>query len=92
MPDPTGPAGSQRLSPADVGKRVMLRCTTPPGSSHRWSDLVGDLLSWSDGVLRIRLRDGTTAAVAEAVLAAGKVVPPAPARRRPRPRPPEELT
>lgn len=85
MPDPAGPAGSLRLSPADVGSRVMVRCTTPDGSTHRWTDLLGDLLSWSDGVLRLRLRDGTTTDVPEHALAAGKVVPPAPPRRRARP-------
>jgi N-acetylglutamate synthase len=44
------------------------------------TDVVGDLLEWTDGVLRIRRRDGSIAEVAEDRLIAGKAVPPPVAR------------
>ena len=65
------------VTPADVGSRVSLRRAVPEGVS----DVVGDLLSWSSGLLMVRRRDGSEVAVAEADLIAGKVVPPPPARR-----------
>jgi ribosomal protein S18 acetylase RimI-like enzyme len=43
---------------------------------------VGVLTSWNDGVLLITRRDGETVRIPESALVAGKVVPPAPARRR----------
>ncbi|WP_033424395.1 hypothetical protein [Actinomadura flavalba] len=73
------------ISPADVGQRVSLRRRLPTGE---YSDVVGVLESWSAGTLRVRRRDGAVAQVAEAALAAGKVVPAAPPRRRARPEPP----
>ena len=39
------------------------------------SDAVGVLVSWTGGVLRVRRKDGTVAAIAEESLVAGKVVP-----------------
>lgn len=47
-----------------------------------FSDTVGVLTSWSDGVLIITRRTGESVSIRETSLAAGKVVPPAPARRR----------
>ncbi len=66
------------MTPADVGSRVSLRRVVPGGVS----DVVGDLLSWSDGTLSVRRRDGSVVAVAEADLVAGKVVPDPPVRSR----------
>lgn len=70
-----------RLTPDDVGTRVMTRRRLPNGSH---SDAIGELESWRDGVLRIRRRDGSLTEIAEDTLVAGKVVPPPPPRRRPR--------
>jgi hypothetical protein len=63
------------VTPADVGARVTLRRALPEGVG----DVVGDLLSWSDGVLAVRRRDGSVVEVAEDSLVAARVVPP-PAR------------
>lgn len=59
-------------TPADVGSRVTLRRAVPGGVS----DVVGELLSWSDGVLEVRRRDGSVVAVAEIDLVAARVVGP----------------
>lgn len=80
-----GPAGSQRLTAADVGRRVLVRYALPPDEQARWTDVLGHLQTWADGVLTVRRADGSTVEVPEAALAAGKVVPPAPGRRRGRP-------
>ncbi|ARZ68077.1 acetyltransferase [Streptomyces albireticuli] len=56
--------------------------TAPGTASERFTDTVGLLDSWEDGVLRITRRTGETIRIDEATLVAGKVVPAAPARRR----------
>lgn len=48
----------------------------------KFTDTVGVLTSWDNGVLMITRRDGQSVRIAESVLVAGKVVPAAPARRR----------
>ncbi|MGA4839791.1 GNAT family N-acetyltransferase [Streptomyces sp. G45] len=72
-----------RITPADVGKRVSVRRGTG-GGEHGvgFTDTVGVLTSWTDGVLVITRRDGESVRIAEKALVAGKVVPAAPARRR----------
>lgn len=47
-----------------------------------FTDTVGVLTSWTDGVLLITRKSGESVRVAESSLVAGKVVPSAPARRR----------
>lgn len=75
-----------RIAPADVGKRVSVRRVAEnDGTRPVFTDTIGLLTSWSDGVLMITRRDGETVHIAESTLVAGKVVPPAPARRRSRP-------
>ncbi|MBC6457801.1 hypothetical protein [Actinomadura sp. HBU206391] len=69
------------VTPADVGQRVSLRRRLPTGE---YSDVVGVLESWSDGMLRVRRRTDEVVEVPEGIVVAGKVVPPAPPRRRPR--------
>ncbi|MFJ8534502.1 GNAT family N-acetyltransferase [Streptomyces sp. NPDC093591] len=72
-----------RITAADVGKRVSVRRLNdpaPPG--EKFTDTVGVLASWDDGVLLITRRSGETVRIPEASLVAGKVVPAAPARRR----------
>jgi hypothetical protein len=64
------------VTQADVGSRVSLRRVVEAGVA----DVVGDLVSWTDGVLSVRRRDGKIIPVAETDLLAGKVVPPPPPR------------
>ncbi|CAM5524498.1 hypothetical protein STENM223S_07551 [Streptomyces tendae] len=51
-------------------------------SGEKFTDTVGVLTSWDNGVLRITRKSGERVRVAESALVAGKVVPGAPARRR----------
>lgn len=72
-----------RIDPADVGKRVSVRRVDHDGAERgKFTDTVGVLTSWDDGVLLITRRDGERVRVEESSLVAGKVVPAAPARRR----------
>ncbi|MET9158663.1 GNAT family N-acetyltransferase [Streptomyces parvulus] len=72
-----------RITAADVGKRVSVRRLSEAGGSlEKFTDTVGVLTSWTDGVLLITRKSGETVRVAESALVAGKVVPSAPARRR----------
>lgn len=72
-----------RISAADVGKRVSVRCLDETGATgEKFTDTVGVLTSWDDGVLMITRRDGESVRIAESALVAGKVVPAEPARRR----------
>jgi GNAT superfamily N-acetyltransferase len=49
---------------------------------EKFTDTVGVLTSWNEGVLLITRRTGERVHIAESALVAGKVVPSAPARRR----------
>ncbi|MFC8363501.1 GNAT family N-acetyltransferase [Streptomyces griseorubiginosus] len=72
-----------RISAADVGKRVSVRCLDETAVTHeKFTDTVGVLTSWDAGVLMITRRDGERVRIPESALVAGKVVPAAPARRR----------
>jgi ribosomal protein S18 acetylase RimI-like enzyme len=72
-----------RISAVDVGKRVSVRCLDATGvTGEKFTDTVGVLTSWDDGVLMITRRDGRSVRIAESALVAGKVVPAEPARRR----------
>ncbi|GHI87587.1 GNAT family N-acetyltransferase [Streptomyces xanthophaeus] len=72
-----------RITPADVGKRVSVRrVEAHPSGSPEFTDTVGVLTSWDAGVLLITRKTGESVRIAESSLVAGKVVPPAPARRR----------
>lgn len=71
------------VTPADIGQRVSLRRLLQTGE---YSDVVGILESWSDGVLQVRRRTDELVEIPEKILVAGKVVPPPPARR-PKPAP-----
>ena len=75
------PAYIVSITPADAGRRVSVRSRT---ADAMLTDVVCDLLEWTDGVLRIRRRDGSIAEVAEDRLVAGKTVPASPARSAPR--------
>ncbi|WP_186776753.1 GNAT family N-acetyltransferase [Streptomyces salinarius] len=72
-----------RITAADVGKRVSVRRLSDADvAGERFTDTVGVLTSWTDGVLLITRKSGESVRVAESDLVAGKVVPAAPARRR----------
>ncbi|MFF3335128.1 GNAT family N-acetyltransferase [Streptomyces sp. NPDC002888] len=72
-----------RITAADVGKRVSVRCLSEPGAStEKFTDTVGVLTSWDSGVLVITRKNGASVLIPESSLVAGKVVPAAPARRR----------
>ncbi|MFD7062550.1 GNAT family N-acetyltransferase [Streptomyces sp. NPDC059906] len=72
-----------RITTADVGKRVSVRRLSEAGvAGEKFTDTVGVLTSWTDGVLLITRKSGESVRVAESALVAGKVVPAAPARRR----------
>ncbi|MFF9499237.1 GNAT family N-acetyltransferase [Streptomyces sp. NPDC014656] len=72
-----------RVTRADVGKRVSVRYVTDSASAGgRFTDAVGVLTSWDGGVLTITRKSGETVRIPELRLVAGKIAPPAPARRR----------
>ncbi|MEU0132391.1 MULTISPECIES: GNAT family N-acetyltransferase [unclassified Streptomyces] len=72
-----------RMTPADVGKRVSVRrVAEAPVEGARFTDILGVLTSWDDGVLSVTTRHGRIVRIPESSLVAGKIVPPAPARRR----------
>ncbi|MFI1941667.1 GNAT family N-acetyltransferase [Streptomyces purpureus] len=72
-----------RLTGADVGKRVSVRCLADSADTDaKFTDTVGVLTSWDHGVLVITRRTGEIVRIPESSLVAGKVVPAAPARRR----------
>jgi GNAT superfamily N-acetyltransferase len=79
----TGGRFEVRITSADVGRRVSLRRLREAGSGgERFTDTVGVLTSWDDGVLCVTRRDGEAVRILESSLVAGKVIPAAPARRR----------
>ncbi|MET7638289.1 GNAT family N-acetyltransferase [Streptomyces sp. NPDC005438] len=74
---------SVRITPDDVGKRVSIRTRLPedtPGA--RFTDTLGHLTSWENGVLLVTRRDGEAVRLDERDLVAAKVVPPATRRGR----------
>ncbi len=66
-----------RVGPEHVGSRVVLRRRAPGG---RYVDLLGELLSWGEGVARVRTRAGEASVPLDQVIA-GRPVPPPPTRR-----------
>ncbi|MFD3414316.1 GNAT family N-acetyltransferase [Streptomyces cyaneofuscatus] len=72
-----------RITPADVGKRVSVRRRSERGGAGaEFTDTVGVLTSWDEGVVAITSKSGESVHIVESALVAGKVVPAAPARRR----------
>lgn len=67
------------VGPGDAGMRISLRRKLAEGG---YGDVLGELLSWTDGQVRVQRRDGTVAEVAEADVVAAKRIPPPPPRRR----------
>ncbi|QKW08968.1 GNAT family N-acetyltransferase [Streptomyces sp. NA04227] len=72
-----------RITSADVGKRVSVRALSGGvGATGKFTDTIGILTDWDDGVLYITRKSGERVRIAESSLVAGKIVPPAPARGR----------
>jgi GNAT superfamily N-acetyltransferase len=72
-----------RISPSDVGKRVSVRRLTDASDGPgKFTDTVGVLTSWNDGVILVTRRSGEVVAIDASSLVAGKVVPDTPPRRR----------
>ncbi|WP_310722742.1 GNAT family N-acetyltransferase [Streptomyces sp. N2A] len=72
-----------RITRADVGKRVSVRrLTGDREGGAAFTDAVGVLTSWDEGVLSITRRSGECVRIAESSLVAAKVVPEARPRRK----------
>jgi N-acetylglutamate synthase len=70
-----------RLTPADVGQRVVIRWRRPePGDGEAVADVLGVLEEADAGSFAVRTRDGKLIVVPVGRALAGKVVPPPPAR------------
>lgn len=66
------------------GQRVVVRRRLPAGEPQPYTDVLGDLVAVDDAGVTVRTRRSGDVRVPGAEIALGKVVPPAPARRRPR--------
>jgi hypothetical protein len=72
-----------RLTPGDVGKRVVIRWRRPaPGDGEEVADVLGILEEADAGSFTVRTAAGKLVVVPVARALAGKVVPPRPARQR----------
>ena len=68
-----------RLTPADVGKRVVIRWRRPAqGDGEEVADVLGILEEADAGSFTVRTRDGNLVVVPSGRALAGKVVPPPP--------------
>ncbi len=72
-----------RLTPADVGRRVVIRWRRPsPGNGEQITDVLGILEEHDADSFTVRKSDGQLVVIPRARALAGKVVPPAPPPRR----------
>ncbi len=71
-----------RLTPADVGQRVVIRWRPGPANSTQMTDAVGILEQFDTRSFAVRTRDGTLVVIPATHALAGKVIPPAPPRRQ----------
>jgi len=72
-----------RITPADVGKRVVIRWRRPgPGDGEQIADVLGILEEADARTFTVRTRDGKLVVIPVERALAGKLVPPPPARRR----------
>jgi hypothetical protein len=70
-----------RLTPGDVGKRVVIRWRRPtPGDGEEVADVLGILEEADAGSFTVRTAAGKLVVVPVGRALAGKVVPPRPAR------------
>src|SRR5580693_4347437 len=72
-----------RLTPADVGQRVVIRWRRPsPGDGEQIADVLGILEGNDSTSFAVHTCDGALVVIPAARALAGKVVPPAPQNRR----------
>jgi hypothetical protein len=73
-----------RLGPAQVGSRVVvrriLRGEVGPTGGPAFTDVLGVMESWADGVTTVRRADGSVVSIRTADIVSGKPVPPRPSR------------
>ena len=75
-----------RLTPADVGQRVVIRWRPPNlDASGQVTDVLGILDDADAASFTVRTRDGTLVVIPRMRALAGKVVPPPPSRRHSHP-------
>ena len=70
-----------RLTPADIGQRVVIRWRPGPEGSTQMTDVLGILEQADDQSFTVRTRDGQLVVIPRTRALAGKVIPPAPPRR-----------
>ena len=71
-----------RITPADVGRRVVIRWRPGPGDSKQMTDVLGILEEADAASFAVRTREGNLVVIPAGRALAGKVVPPPPSRRR----------
>ena len=71
-----------RLTPADVGLRVVIRWRPAPGDGDQIADVLGILEDAGAGSFAVRTSGGELVLIPAGRALAGKVIPPPPARRR----------
>ena len=72
-----------RLSPADVGQRVVIRWRpTSLDATGQMTDVLGILEEADDRSFAVRTRDQTLVVIPRTRALAGKVIPPAPPRQQ----------
>jgi hypothetical protein len=72
-----------RLTPGEVGQRVVIRWRRPaPGGREEVADVLGVLEEADAGSFTVRTADGELVVVPAGRALAGKLVPPRPARQR----------
>lgn len=72
-----------RITPADVGRRVVIRWRRPEaGDTKVVADVLGILEQADAGSFAVRTPDGNLVVVPAGCALAGKVVPPQSVRRR----------
>jgi len=71
-----------RLTPADIGQRVVIRWRPGPADSTQMTDVLGILEECGAGSFAVRIPDGTLVVIPRSRALAAKVIPPAPPRRQ----------
>ena len=69
---------AREVGPGDSGMRISLRRRFPDGM---YGDVLGDLVSWVDGLVTVRRASGELVVLAEGDVVATRRIPPPPARR-----------
>jgi hypothetical protein len=71
-----------RLTPADIGQRVVIRWRPGPAGSTQMTDVLGILEQADAQAFSVRTRDGNLVVIPTGRAIAGKVVPPRPTSTR----------